>query len=139
MPPYTCDVDVCLLDSVISGLDPCKDLVPPLTAVCKSVVNNASRFFSSHIIIYRNFCPPPTPLYLYNKHNRLSKRQQSTIKFHSLYSVPFNLLSATANFNNYLNFSFHFKKNTKASCECCYTRRFITWDGRKTWLRRQKK
>jgi len=38
-----------------------------------------SVFLFTHIIIYRSFCPPT----LCNKHNRLSKRQQSTIKFHT--------------------------------------------------------
>ena len=76
-----------------------------------------------------------------------NKVQSSSIQ---LYSVPFNFLSVTVNFNNYLNFCFYLKKKTKISCKCCYaclksiviflgdSGRSITWDGRKTWLSTHK-
>jgi hypothetical protein len=73
------NVSVCLLDSVIRGMDLCKDLVPPLSAVCKSCCQH----FQSVFPFTDNYIPLLLPPYLCNKHNRLTKRQHSTIKFHT--------------------------------------------------------
>jgi len=45
IPPYICNVNVCLVVWVISGLDPCKDLVPPLSSACESAPTLSVGFF----------------------------------------------------------------------------------------------